>query len=488
VRKTLPPTSKGFPVISALFTDLYQLTMAYGYWQLNMHDHEAVFHLVFRNHPFKGNYTVACGLDSVIDLLQNWRFTDEDVNYLQSLRAANGSPLFSSAFLAYLLTLRFSCDIDAVPEGTIVFPQQPLIRVKGPLIEAQILESVLLNIINFQTLIATKASRICHVAKGGEVLEFGLRRAQGPDGALSASRAAYIGGCTATSNVLAGKQFGIPVRGTHAHSWVAAFSTELEALTQYAAVMPNNCVLLVDTFNTVKGVKKAIKVGKILESKGFELMGVRLDSGDLYDLSVKARKLLDEAGFKKAKIVASNSLDEYSIKTLLEQGAKIDSWGVGTNLVTAYDSPALEGVYKLSAIRAPGQTWAYKVKLSEQAIKISNPGINQVRRYFHGSQYVMDVLFDTELGIDAAPALSSLKSSEQLAQMPLFDSYSDLLLPIFKAGKLVFSRENIASVRERALSGARQFLNQMGYAPYPTFLELNLSKLKNKLIEEVISE
>ncbi len=279
--------------------------------------------------------------------------------------------------------MQLKIDIDAMPEGTVAFPHEPLLRVRGPIIECQILETALLNILNFQTLIATKASRVVHAAQGDQVLEFGLRRAQGIDGALAASRAAYIGGCHATSNVLAGKLFGIPVRGTHAHSWVMSFENELEAFAAYAQAMPNNCVFLVDTYDTLEGVRNAIRIGNVLRDSGHRMVGIRLDSGDLAQLSVDARKLLDEAGFTDASIVASNDLDEKLIESLKHQGAKISIWGVGTKLVTAYDQPALGGVYKLGAIQDSDGRWVPKIKLSEQLIKTSTPGILQVRRYFH---------------------------------------------------------------------------------------------------------
>src|SRR5579872_2098236 len=303
-------------VISPLLTDLYQLTMAYGYWKLGIHEREAVFHQIFRKQPFKGDYSVACGLATVIEFLQDWHFEEEDIDYLRSLNAVNGHPLFTSDFLDYLKNVRFSCDIDAIPEGTVVFPHEPLLRVKGPLLQCQLIESTLLNIINFQTLIATKASRVCLAACGDSVLEFGLRRAQGPDGALSASRASYIGGCAATSKILAGKLYDIPVRGTHAHSWVTAFADELSAFSAYAEVMPHNCVLLVDTYDTIAGVRHAIEIGKRLRERGAELLGVRLDSGDMAALSIQARQLLDEAGFQQTQIIASNSLDEYAIQQM----------------------------------------------------------------------------------------------------------------------------------------------------------------------------
>ena len=265
-----------------------------------------------------------------------------------------------------------------------VFPPEPLVRVRGPIIQGQLIETPLLNLVNFQTLIATKAARVCHAAGSDSVVEFGLRRAQGIDGSLSASRAAYVGGCAATSNLLAGRLLGIPVRGTHAHSWIMFFDSEREAFREYARAMPNNCVLLVDTYDTIEGVRKAVETGRWLREQGHEMIGIRLDSGDLAYLSIEARKILDEAGFPEAAILASNELDERIIASLKQQGARIDRWGVGTRLVTGHEQPALGGIYKLAAVREDGGAWDYKLKLSEQAIKVSYPGILQVRRVSYG--------------------------------------------------------------------------------------------------------
>jgi nicotinate phosphoribosyltransferase len=367
-------------VSPALLTDLYQLTMAYGYWKEGMRDKEAVFHLTFRQQPFGSGYTIACGLEDAIEYIQNFRFFPDDLQYLETLKDGEDKPLFERAFLDYLAELDIVCDVDALPEGTVVFPHEPLLRINGPLLQCQLVETTLLNIINFQTLIATKSARICLAAQGAPVLEFGLRRAHGPDGGLAASRAAYIGGCAATSNVLAGKVFGIPVKGTHAHSWVMTFSSEVAAFTAFAKAMPANSIFLVDTFDTQQGIRHAIEVAKELRKHSHQFSGIRLDSGDLALLSITARRMLDEAGFPEAKIVASNDLDEHIISSLREQGARIDIWGVGTKLVTAFDQPALGGVFKLGAVRDPGGQWEYKIKLSEQAVKVSNPGVLQVHR------------------------------------------------------------------------------------------------------------
>lgn len=470
---------------SPLLTDLYQLTMAYGYWQLNMHDQEANFHLLFRKNPFKGNYAVSCGLASVIDFLKQWRFQEDDLAYLATLENQCGEPLFPQAFLDYLGQLHFTCDLEAIPEGTVVFPHIPLLRVQGPLLQCQLLESPLLNIINFQTLIATKASRVCRAAEDYPVIEFGMRRAQGPDGALSASRAAYIGGCIATSNTLAGKLYDIPVRGTHAHSWVSAFPTELESFTAYASVMPHNCVLLVDTYNTIQGVKNAIHVGQKLREQGADLIGIRLDSGDIADLSIKSRQLLDEAGFEKADIVASNSLDEYVISSLKEQNAKISSYGVGTHLATAYDQPALDGVYKLSALQDNNGEWLYKLKLSDSPSKISNPGRHQVRRFFCNDQHVLDVVYDLSIGILETPEVILLNEEMQEVRLDDYDASVDLLQPIFSRGKLIAKLPSVHETREQAIANIETFYEKHGDKIYSVGIESKLHHLKQQIIDDL---
>ena len=340
-----------FPQASlALTIDLYLLTMAQGYLLSNMENRSSVFHMFYRHAPFRGRYAVVAGISPFADWLEALAFTDEDIKYLGSVPGKDGRPLFIASFLNYLREWRFRGSIEAVPEGTIVFPHEPIVRVRAPLFDAQVLEAALLAIVNHQTLIATKASRI-HLAAGtDEVLEFGLRRAHGLDGGLSSSRAAYIGGIDATSNVLAAARFGIPVRGTHAHSWVMAFDNEDDAFTTYADLFPHNSVLLVDTYDSLEGVRKAVKAGLRLRKKGADLMGIRLDSGDLAYLATEARRLLDANGFQATKIVASNELDERLIASLKTQGAPIDIWGVGTKLITAFDEPALGGVYKLAAV------------------------------------------------------------------------------------------------------------------------------------------
>ena len=379
-----------------LLTDLYELTMAYGYWKTGIQDRPSVFHLFFREHPFGGGFTVAAGLATAVEFLEILRFDREDLAYLEGLRGNDGGPLFEPAFLDYLAHLRVICDVDATPEGTLVFPQEPLLRVTGPLLQAQLLESALLNLINFPTLVATKAARVALAARGEPVLEFGLRRAQGIDGALAASRAAYLGGCSATSNVLAGRLFGIPVSGTHAHSWVMCFDDELDSLSRLRPRHAQQRPVPRRYLRHAGGRAPCDRSGPGTSPPGKKLIGIRIDSGDLAWLSIQARRMLDEAGFTDAVIVASNELDEQIIASLKDQGAKIGVWGVGTRLVTAYDQPALGAVYKLSALGDGQGGWQYKVKLSEEAIKTSTPGILQVRRFFAGGEAVGDAIFDQQ--------------------------------------------------------------------------------------------
>ncbi|HEY7212987.1 MAG TPA: nicotinate phosphoribosyltransferase, partial [Thermoanaerobaculia bacterium] len=472
-----------------LLIDLYELTMAYGYWKTGMERHEAVFHLHFRKPPFGSGFTLACGLAPAIEFIESFRFGDEDLDYLAGLRGDDGGPFFTAEFLDVLRRLELACDIDAIPEGTVVFPQEPLVRVRGPILQAQILETALLNLINFQTLIATKAARVCLAAQGEPVVDFGLRRAQGMDGGLAASRAAYAGGCAATSNVLAGKLFGIPVKGTHAHSWVLAFDSELEAFDAWALAMPNNSIFLADTYNSLEGVRHAAEVGRRLRERGHEMMGVRLDSGDLAYLSIEARKILDAAGFPDAQILGSSELDEHLIESLKLQGAKIGAWGVGTRLVTAYDDPALGGVYKLTAVReGPQAPWRYKVKLSEQAVKITTPGIQQVRRFSADGLFLADMIFDEELGAPAAPTIVDAADMTRRKEIPRDAPWEDLLVPVFRAGRRVYEPPPLDEVRQRGCEqlgrlhpGIKRFANPH---QYPVGLEPKLFDLRIKLILE----
>jgi len=480
----------------SLLTDLYQLTMAYGYWKSQKIDFEAVFTLFFRKPPFNSGYTIAAGLETVLAYIEDLHFTDDDLSYLATLAGADGKPLFEQAFLDYLRKLRFQCDIDAVPEGTVVFPHQPLLRVQGALLQCQILETALLNIVNFQTLIATKAARVCFAAQGDPVLEFGLRRAQGIDGGLAASRATYIGGCVATSNVLAGKLYGIPVKGTHAHSWVMSFDSEEEAFQAYAQAMPNNCIFLVDTFDTLKGTKKAIEMGQWLREKGHQLGGIRLDSGDFVQLSQQVRKMLDEAGFEQARIVASSDLDEYLIADLKSAGAQIDVWGVGTKLITSYDQAALGGVYKITAIRQPGGEWQYRLKLSEEPIKTSNPGLLQVRRFTNEEgQFSGDMIYNQAQPPVGAPNMVHLSAvhpeptEEHTTLLPADTPYQDLLIPVLRKGEPVIDLPSLTQIRKRVQT-------QLTHCPaaikrldtpdvYPVSLDIALYQLKQALIKQI---
>jgi len=471
---------------SAFTTDLYELTMACGYWRAGVSDHEAVFHVTFRENPFGGQFTVACGLGTAIDFLREFRFTEEEVDYLAAQRGNDGKPLFDAGFLDYLRSLQLSCDIDAVPEGTLVFPNEPLLRVRGPIIEGQILETALLNIFNFQSLIATKAARICLAAQSDAVIEFGLRRAQGPDGGLTAARAAYIGGCAGTSNLEAGRLFGIPVSGTQAHSWIMFFEGEREAFSAYARAMPNNCVFLVDTYNSIEGIRHAIEAAAQLRKEGHDLIGVRLDSGDRVALSVQARRMLDEAGLANAKIVCSGDLDEYAIAEMKRRGAKIDVWGVGTRLATGHPDGALTGIYKLGAVRSPGSQWQYRIKLSDDLAKTSVPGSLQVRRFHHASgKFIADAIYETNHPPAQPCSVVNLETGEQ-TEIPAGTDSSDLLTPIFRAGKPVCSAPEIAASREHARQQLRcapaEILDLTKPVPYKIGLEKSLYDLRSTLV------
>lgn len=472
-----------------MLTDLYQITMAFAYWKAGLLDTEACFHLYFRNNPFYGGFTVACGLEQAVDYVRGLRFSEDDTAYLATLTGSDGGPLFSAEFLAWLRGFEFSCDVAAVPEGTVVFPNEPLLRVTGPIAQCQLLETTLLNIINFQTLLATKAARVCRAAEGDPVIEFGLRRAQGPDGGLSASRAAYVGGCVGTSNVLAGQRFGIPVGGTHAHSWVMAFDDELASFLAYAEAMPNNGVFLVDTYDTLQGVRNAIHAGGRLRELGHSLVGVRIDSGDLAWLSQRARELLDAAGFADARIYASNELDEYLIESLREQGARIDVWGVGTKLATAYDQPALGGVYKLSAIRKPGGRWELRLKVTEHMAKATTPGLLRVRRYADaGGMFAGDMIYD-ELHPPGEECVM-VDPTDPTRRTSYCDTESgeELLVPVFEDGTLVYDVPALALSRERTLAQLTRLdpthLRFLNPHIYKVGVEIGLHERKTALILE----
>lgn len=362
-----------------LLTDLYELTMMQGYFKNENQNQMVIFDMFYRTNPMDGGYAIAAGLEQMVKYIRELHFAKQDIDYLRGLG------IFDDEFLDYLANFKFSGDIYAIPEGTVVFPREPLVKVIAPVMEAQLVETAILNIINHQSLIATKTSRICYAARGDGIMEFGLRRAQGPDAGTYGARAAMIGGCVGTSNVLCGQLFDVPVMGTHAHSWVMSFPDELTAFRKYAELYPNACTLLVDTYDTIKsGIPHAIQVFKEMKEAGTlkSRYGIRLDSGDLAYLSKKARQMLDEAGFPDAIIAASNDLDEYLIDSLKVQGAKINSWGVGTNLITAKDWPAFGGVYKLAAVMGPDGEFIPKIKLSENTEKVTNPGNKTIYRIY----------------------------------------------------------------------------------------------------------
>ncbi|MEO0325663.1 MAG: nicotinate phosphoribosyltransferase [Myxococcota bacterium] len=444
-----------------LLTDLYQLTMCCGYWRAGIHEQPAAFHLFYRRAPFGGAYAIAAGLGDALDWLENLRFGEEDLRYLAGLTQPGGAPLFPGPFLDMLRSAMLRLDIAAVPEGTVVFPHEPLLRVEGPLWQAQLVETALLTFLNFQTLVATKAARVGRAATNAEgirepVLEFGLRRAQGPDGAMGASRAAYIGGTNATSHVLAGQALGIPVAGTHAHSWVTSFADEATAFRAYADAFPEGAIFLVDTYDTLTGVRTAIEVAREMRARGQALRGIRLDSGDLAALSKQARRLLDDAGFEDVAIVASNDLDEYRIAALKRQGAKITTWGVGTRLVTAYDQPALGGVYKQGAVFEGGR-WEPRMKLSETPAKNSIPGRLSLRRYVDGAgRWVADALVDRgDVPVDAdlpGPTLVDPEDAARTFTLPGDATFTELLVPVLEGGRRVRAPESLRDIRARSLA------------------------------------
>ena len=427
-----------------LLTDLYELTMAYGYYRQRIHERRAVFHLFYRSAPFDGHCAIAAGLPLAMDLIENLRVAADDVQYLGRLRSDDGTPLFNEAFLNYLQRMRWTGEVDAIPEGEIVLPHEPLLRIEGPLLQVQLLETALLTVMNFSTLIATKAARIKAAAGKDPVLEFGLRRAQGIDGGLTASRAAYLGGCDATSNVWAGRYYNIPVKGTHAHSWVMVFPDELTAFEAYAEALPANCIFLVDTYDTLEGVRHAIEVGRGLRERGFEMNGIRLDSGDLGALSIEARHMLDAAGFPDAAIVASDSLDEYAIRDLKADGARIGIWGIGTRLATAYDQPALGGLYKLAAVQDAAGRWIPKVKRSDTAEKSSFPGKLNVRRFTREGIPTGSMLYDEWADEPGNGVIQDGHVHD------LSGTGKPLLQPVYRSGQCVYSVPELPGTRALA--------------------------------------
>lgn len=431
-----------------LLTDLYEMTMMQGYFKTKNRD-VVVFDAFYRSNPCGGGYAVCAGLEQVIDYIKNLHFSAEDISYLRSLS------VFDEDFLNYLKDFRFSGDIYAIPEGTVIFPREPLIKVIAPIMEAQLIETAILNIINHQSLIATKAARVCYAAKGDGVMEFGLRRAQGPDSGVYGARAAVIGGCKGTSNVLAGQLFDVPVLGTHAHSWIMSFPDEYTAFKSYAEMYPSACILLVDTYDTLQsGIPNAIRVFTEMRAAGIPLTyyGIRMDSGDLAYLSKKARRMLDEAGFSDAVISASNDLDEYLIQSLKLQGAMITSWGVGTNLITAKDNPAFGGVYKLAAIQQEDGTFLPKIKLSENTEKVTNPGNKIIYRIYDNDtgKIRADYICLEGESFDTEEDLILFDPNEPWKKTKLAGgSYTmrKLLVPVFKGGNCVYTSPSVMEIQ-----------------------------------------
>ncbi len=470
-----------------LLTDLYQLTMMNGYMKEDRKNEIAVFDVFFRQNGMI-TYSVACGLEQVIDYITNLKFGEEEIAYLKSLG------LFSAEFLTYLKDFRFTGDLYAVPEGTVVFPGEPILTVKAPIMQAQLIETAILNNINFQTLIATKAAKIRYAAKDDIVMEFGLRRAQAPDAGIYGARAAVIGGCNSTSNVLAGKMFDIPVSGTHAHSWVMNFKDEYTAFKAYADVYPDNVLLLVDTYDTLRqGIPNAIKVFKELKKEGLKPKGIRLDSGDLAYISKKARKMLDEAGFPEAIICASGDLDEYSISSLKNQGAEINSWGVGTKLITSADMPALGGVYKLSAIINDDGKIIPKIKISETVEKITNPGFKNIYRVYDKKTNMAEADFiflrDEEKYDEHQPLVLS-HPTERWKKIT-FENYTlrPLQQDIIINGEVVYDRPSLKDIKAYTERELESFWDEYKRLDKPHVYKVDLSdklyELKNEMLDEI---
>ena len=474
-----------------LLTDLYELTMMQGYFEHKEQNETVIFDAFYRTNPCGGGYAVAAGLEQLIKYIRELHFSAQDIAYLDSLN------IFNKNFLDYLANFKFSGDIYAIPEGTVIFPREPLVKVIAPIMEAQLVETAILNIINHQSLIATKAARVCYAAKGDGIMEFGLRRAQGPDAGIYGARAAVIGGCVGTSNVLCGQLFDVPVKGTHAHSWIMSFPDEYTAFKTYADMYPATCILLVDTYDTLKsGVPNAIRVFQEMRAAGIPLTnyGIRLDSGDLAYLSKKARKMLDNAGFSDAVISASNDLDEYLIETLKAQGAAISSWGVGTNLITAKDNPAFGGVYKLAAIMDEKGEFIPKIKLSENTEKVTNPGNKTIYR-----------VYEKDTGKIKADLICLVgETFSEREPLLLFDplepwkktklpagSYTlrELLVPVFQKGECCYESPKVMDIRsycqgelDTLWDETRRFVN-----PHQIYVDLSkkLYDIKIQLLDQM---
>ncbi len=473
-----------------LLTDLYELTMMQGYLK-NPVQETVIFDVFYRNNPCGNGFAIAAGLDQMIDYIKNLRFEKDELDYLKSLG------IFDDEFLAYLADFHFSGDIYAIPEGTVVFPREPLVKVIAPIMEAQLVETAILNIINHQSLIATKAARVVNAARGDGIMEFGLRRAQGPDAGTYGARAAVIGGCIGTSNVLTGKLFDVPVLGTHAHSWIMSFPDEYTAFKTYAELYPNACTLLVDTYDTLKsGVPNAIRVFKEMQEAGklSGRYGIRLDSGDLAYLSKEARKMLDAAGFEDAVIAASSDLDEYLIDSLKSQGAAITSWGVGTNLITSKDCPAFGGVYKLAAVKTGDGEFVPKIKLSENTEKITNPGNKTVYRIYEKANgklkadliSLVDDVFDESKDLVIFDPQATWKKTHLKGGTY---TMKELMVKVFDKGNCIYESPSVMEIREfckkeqeTLWDETRRLVN-----PHEVYVDLSdrLYAMKTKLLNEM---
>ena len=477
-----------------LLTDLYEITMMQAYFKNNNKNKMAIFDVFYRKNPMDGGYAISAGLEQVIEYINNLHFTEDDINYLASLK------IFEDDFLDYLKNFKFTGDIYAIPEGSVMFPREPMLKVIAPIMEAQFIETAILNILNHQSLIATKAARICYAAEGDGIMEFGLRRAQGPDAGIYGARAAVLGGCAGTSNVLTGQMFDVPVMGTHAHSWIMSFDDEYTAFYTYAKLYPMACTLLVDTYDTLNsGVPNAIKVFKQMKKEGIELKnyGIRLDSGDLAYLSKKARKMLDDAGFKDATITASNDLDEFLIASLKMQGAEITNWGVGTNLITSKDCPSFGGVYKLAAIMEDGENFTPKIKLSDNSEKITNPGNKKIYRIYEKENNK----------IKADLICLENETFTENEDMHLFDPHEpwkktvlkagtftlkELLVKVFDKGQCVYHSDSVMKLRDFAISEMETLWEETKRFENPHQVYVDLSQklydIKISLLEKMSKE
>jgi nicotinate phosphoribosyltransferase len=492
IPQPLYPLSDVYSDSLAGLTDEYQLAMAYVHWLKGTGNKEGVFHYYFRELPFKGGYAMSCGLSHLIDYLTHYRWSERMLAKVAAAVGNDGKPLYQSGFVDYLRNLRLTVDVDAVREGSVIFANQPIIRVRGSIIQGHLLESALLNLNNFLTLCATKSSRIVYSANGKPVSDQSLRRDQGVDGSLAACWATSVGGFSSTSNYYASEMFGIPSKGTMAHALIMAFVDELDAMFTYADALPNNCVFLVDTYDSIEGIKKAIKVGHKLRQGGNEMIGIRLDSGDLAYLSKEARRLLDEAGFSNAKVFVSNDLDEHIIKSLNGQGARIDVYGVGTKVGTCFDQPALGGVYKLGMMRDDSSSeWVPRIKLSEQMIKVSTPGMLNTRRFYDASgKMIADMIFDEmDVPKHTFVMVDQLNDTrERRFAKENYDHFEDQLVAVMRAGRVVYHNPSLPEIQAfgktqlASLDDSHKRLDNPH--EYPVGLSKKTHLLKKRLIKQ----